>query len=258
MVGHTSISGMQGKISVKLSQERAALQVAIEGGNYILKPDTKAYPELPANEHVTMLIAGLAGIQVPPLGLIRLADDTLAYVVARFDRTDSGKLRVEDCCQLEELPPRDYFKGSYEAVVRLLRAYASEPPIEILKLYRQVVFAWWTGNGDMHRKNISLLTTPEGHHVLSPAYDLLCTRLVLPEDSLALTVDGRKDRVTAANWDNFAKYCRIPRRAADRVTSELVAAAGEAKELIAASYLSGEMKAQYIEVIDERTETLST
>ena len=146
MIGHTSISGMQGKISVKLSKDRATLQVAVEGGRYILKPDTKVYPELPANEHVTMLIARLAKIEVPPFGLIKLADNTLAYIISRFDRRNGAKLRVEDCCQLEELPPADLYQGSAEACARLVRRYASEPLIELRKLYRQFVFAWWVGN----------------------------------------------------------------------------------------------------------------
>ena len=41
-----------------------------------------------------------------------------------------------------------------------------------------MAFCWWTGNGDMHLKNFSLLTGPDGTVRLSPAYDLFCTRLV--------------------------------------------------------------------------------
>ena len=203
-----------------------------------------------------MLIADGAGIRVPLFGLIRLADDSLAYIVERFDRTATGKLRVEDCSQLEELPPKDHYKGSYEACVRLLRQYASEPRIELLKLYRQIVFAWWSGNGDMHRKNISLLTTHEGLHVLSPAYDLLCTKLVLPNDQLALSVDGKKDRLALATWKTLAEYCQIPWRAARRTIDKIVSGAETAKALVTASYLTGEMKEAYVAIIDERSESL--
>ena len=97
----------------------------------------------------------IAGVEHPACGLLTLADGSLAYVVRRFDRPDGGgKLRQEDFCQ-----------------------YATEPAVESLKLFRQMVFCWWTGNGDMHLKNFSLLTGPDGTVRLSPAYDLLCTRV---------------------------------------------------------------------------------
>jgi serine/threonine-protein kinase HipA len=118
------------------------------------------------------------------------------------------------------------------------------------------VFAWFIGNGDMHRKNLSLLTTADGKHVLSPAYDLLCTRLVLPNDQLALSVDGRKDRLTVGTWMNFASYCGIPERAAQRVLSEILAVTDAAKQLVSRSYLSAELKAEYLSLIDRQSETL--
>ena len=45
--------------------------------------------------------------------------------------------------------------------------------VELLKLYRLLLFDWWSGNGDMHLKNFSLLTGKDGRHRLSPAYDLV-------------------------------------------------------------------------------------
>ena len=38
------------------------------------------------NEHVTMRPAGIVGMEVPPCGLFRLKDGSLAYLVLRFDR----------------------------------------------------------------------------------------------------------------------------------------------------------------------------
>ncbi len=257
MIGHTSISGMQRKISVKLSDDRLALHVATEAGQYILKPDTKSFPEVPANEHVTMLIARAAKLEIPPCGLVRLADDSIAYIISRFDRTEDGKLKVEDFCQLDELPPVAMFSGSSEACVRIVRRFATEPLLENLKLYRQFVFAYWIGNGDMHRKNLSLLTTADGIHVLSPAYDLLCTRLVMPQDQLALPIDGKKDRLKPETWRNFAHYCGIPARAASRVINEVVETRDQAASLINKSFLSSEMRERYIALIDKRTAQLT-
>ena len=256
MVGHTTLSGTQRKISLSLSVDRATLQLDVEGGRYILKPQASAFPHLPENEHVVMRIATLVGIETPPNGLVRLKDGSLAYITTRFDRTDAGrKLAQEDFCQLAEKPPKDRYAGSAELLARLVARYASAPPIEMLRLFRLVVFAWWPGNGDLHLKNVSLVTE-DGVHRLSPAYDLLCTRLVIAGDPLALPVGGRRDSLTRANWLAFATYARLPPRVAERVLAETCAALGPALGLVERSLLPAEMRASLAELLQERTATL--
>ena len=259
MVGRTSLSGNQRKISLSLTPDRTTLQVALERARFILKPQSQAYPHLPENEHITMLLAKLTGIEVPPCGLVRLRDDSLAYIVARFDRPASGgKRRQEDFCQLAEQAPKDKYKGSAELCARLLRKYASEPLIEVLKLYRLLVFVWWTGNGDMHLKNFSLLAAPDGLQRLSPAYDLVSTALVIPGDPLALPVTGKKDGLTRDTWLELADYCRIGPRAAERVLAEITAALEPALELVGRSALPREYVAQYRALLEERTIALGS
>lgn len=258
MVGHTSISGVQRKVSVSLATDRMTLQVAAEGGRYILKPAGEAFPHLPENEHLTMRLAELAGIEVPPCGLVRLADGSAAYVVARFDRPSrGGKLRQEDFCQLAEKSPKQKYEGSAEQCARLVRRYASEPLVELLRLYRLLVFTWWTGNGDMHLKNFSLLAERDGLHRLSPAYDLISTRLVIPEDPLALPVCGQRDGLTRGTWLQFADYCKIPRAAAERVIRGIVGAEPAAGDLVRRSALPAEMKGSYQKLLGDRTATLA-
>lgn len=143
MVGHTSLSGAQKKISVNLSADRQTLQVAAGSGRYILKPQTEAYPFLPENEQVTTRLAQLVDIDVGKFGLVSLKEGSLAFIARRFDRlTDGKKLRQEDSCQLAELSPKEKYDASAERCVKLLQKFASEPPVEILKFYRQLVFAW--------------------------------------------------------------------------------------------------------------------
>jgi serine/threonine-protein kinase HipA len=257
MVGKTSLSGVQRKLSLRLSPERATLQVAVDGGRFILKPQTETFPSLPENEHVTMRIAAAAGVVIPPCGLVHLDDDSLAYIVKRFDRIDDGgKRRQEDFCQLAEKPPKERYDGSAELCVRLLQRYASEPIVDLRALYRQLVVGWWTGNGDLHLKNLSLLATEEGLHKLSPAYDMLCTRLVIAADRLALPVGGRDDQLTRRHWLELADYGGLPRRAAERVLRGVVDAATVARDLVGRSLLPQEMKERYEALLVERAAVL--
>lgn len=257
MVGHTSISGIQRKISVGLSHDRSTLQVAIEGGRYILKPQAQTYPHLPENEHLTMRLAALVGIEIPPCGLVKLKDGSLAYVVARFDRPAAGgKLRQEDFCQLAEKSPKEKYDGSAELCVRLLRKYASEPLIEVSKIYRMLLFVWWTGNGDMHLKNFSVLVSPDGLQRLSPAYDLLCTRLVIEGDPLALPVFGKRDKLTRATWHKLGEYARLGPKVVERTIAETADAVEQALELVRRSALPKDMKKDYRALLEERTAVL--
>src|SRR5690606_29429207 len=122
------------------------------------------------------------------------------------------KVHQEDFCQLARQPIRAKYDGSMELCVRLLRQYATEPPVEILKLYRLAVFIWWSGNGDMHLKNFSVTRDSEGLIRLTPAYDLLSSRLVIPNDRLALPMVRKDDHLTRGTWLEFARYCQLPEK----------------------------------------------
>jgi serine/threonine-protein kinase HipA len=258
MVGHTVLSGIQRKISLRLETESRTLQVALERGRFILKPQAQTFPHLPENEHLTMRMAGRAGIAIPPCGLIELKDRTLAYIVRRFDRTDEAKkLLQEDFCQLVERSPKNKYDGSAELCAKLVNRYASAPGLEAAKLFRLMVFAWWTGNGDMHLKNFSLLRGEDGNYRLSPAYDLLCTRLVIADDLMSLSVDGNKRDVTRRQWMTYAEHCRLPPRAAERVLRELAAATEDCASMIARSMLPAEMKTDYTVLLRKRGAALT-
>jgi serine/threonine-protein kinase HipA len=256
-VGHSSISGTQRKISVRLSADRATLHVAIEGGDFILKPQTQTFPHLPENEHVTMRIAQEAGLEVPPCGLVHLHDGSLAYLVRRFDRVDGRKVLQEDFCQLAGLAPKQKYEGSAELCARLVARHATEPGIESLKLLRLVAFAWWTGNGDLHLKNLSLLRGDDGGYRLSPAYDLLSTMLVVEGDQLALQVAGNRKNVTARQWLEFADYCQVPPRAAARALRGVADALEPALDLVGRTLLPEDMQRAYSKILRARVRSLS-
>lgn len=254
MVGHTSLSGVQKKISVSLSADRATLQVAATGGRYVLKPQTGVYPCLPENEHLTTLLAGLVDIPVAASGLIQLKDASLAFISRRFDRLSDGrKVHQEDFCQLAGLPARSKYDASAETCVKIVRRYVSEPSVELLRLYTLLLFVWWSGNGDMHLKNFSLLTDANRFTRLTPAYDLVCTRLLIPDDPLALPLLGRHQHLRRGHWLQFAEYCGIPEKAARRVLDRQCSALLASLELIHRSFLPPEQQQEYAAIIATNT-----
>lgn len=257
MAGKMSISGAQEKVSLVLSPDKKSLEVAATGGQYILKPEGSRFSAVPQNEHLTMQMARTRSIEVPEFGLMRLKEGSIAYVVKRFDRTDDGgKLPVEDFNQLAMKKLRDKYNGSGEECAKIIRKYTTETVIEMQKFYRLMLFSWWMANGDMHMKNFSLITD-DGICKLSPAYDLVCTELVIPGDTLAMPVGGRVKNFTRRKWLNFAEYCEIPKRAAERLLTEQIDALASSIELISKSLLSQEMKERYAETIRANTAILN-
>jgi len=258
MVGRQSLSGVQRKVSVGLTADKQTLHVALGGSQYILKPQSATYPELPQNELLTMRVAELIGVQIPACGLVTLADASLAYLVRRFDRlTDGTKQRQEDFCQLALQPAKQKYDGSAELCARLVTRYATEPLIEVLRLFRLVLAAWWTGNGDMHLKNFSIVTDGSGIHRLSPAYDLICTRLVIEDDDLALPVNGKKSKLTRRDWVAFGDYCGLRPPVIERVFGDVAAALPGAAALLDGAPLSDNAKAAYRALLAARAASLA-
>ena len=258
MAGKMSISGAQEKVSLRLSEDRSHFEIAPTAGRFILKPEPSRFVFVPQNEHLTMRLAELVGIEVPLFGLVELKDGAIAYLIKRFDRLDDGtKLPVEDFCQLAEMPMRDKYQGSGELCVRILRKYASEPLIEIRKLFQVLLFSWWVSNGDQHLKNFSLIRSPDGRWRLAPAYDLVCTRLPIPSDrDLALPICGKKSGLKQRIWLDFANYAGIPERAAARLLQEQIDALEPSLRLIEASFLTDELKSQYEAIVRQNTKLL--
>jgi serine/threonine-protein kinase HipA len=258
MAGKMSISGVQEKVSLRLSDDKSRFEIAPTGGRYILKPEPSRFAFIPQNEHLTMRLAELVGIDVPPFGLVELKDKAIAYIIKRFDRLDDGtKLQIEDFCQLDEKPIRDKYQGSGELCVRILRKNATEPLIEIRKLFKVLLFSWWVSNGDQHLKNFSLVRTTESRWRLAPSYDLVCTRLPIPSDrDLALPICGKRSNLSRQVWLDFAKYSQIPERAAARLLQEQIDAFEASLRCIEASFLPDELKSQYRDIIRQNTELL--
>lgn len=258
LVGQMSLSGVQRKVSAALSNDGRTLEPMGAGARFIVKPQSTVFQSLPENEHLTMCMARQCGLNVPPCGLFKLKDGSAAFVVRRFDRLPDGrKLQQEDFCQLANLPPSQKYNSTAQSCVALIREHATEPPVQVAALFRTFLFSWWCGNGDLHLKNLSVLTDSSQLVALSPAYDLLCTRLAIPNDSLALGVMGKRDNLHRKDWMRFANHSEIQPAAAERMIDSQCAHVTSCLELIDRSSLSEDSKDTYKALIAQRTQALA-
>ena len=203
----TTVPGVQAKLSLDIARtakgEPQRFTIVGLWGRFILKPQTDLFANLPENEDLVMHLAEAAGIKTVPHSLIRFTDGELCYITRRIDRSSKGeKIAMEDMCQLSERLTEDKYKGSYERIARIIRKYSSAPLLDIINFWEVVVFSWLTGNADMHLKNFSLFK-PSANYMLAPAYDLLSTSIVMPEDDeeLALTLNGKKRKIKREDFE---------------------------------------------------------
>jgi serine/threonine-protein kinase HipA len=191
-----SISGVQEKMSLLLSKNKLRLTDEGEPGTYILKPvprDFKKVDQVPANEHVTMQIAAqVYGINTAKNGMIFFKNGSPAYITRRFDvKADGTKWGKEDFATLagrtKDNAGADFkYTYSYEEAAALIRQFVPAWRIEIEKYFVLVLFNYLFLNGDAHLKNFSLLESESGDYFLSPAYDLINTRLHVDDTDFAL------------------------------------------------------------------------
>ncbi|AUC77001.1 HipA domain-containing protein [Olleya sp. Bg11-27] len=254
-----SVPGVQPKLSMSLLNDNKTdsrlTVVGALGGNYIFKPPSKDYAEMPANEHVTMKMAELFSIDVVPHSLIKLASGELSYITKRIDRAENGsKIHMIDMFQV--LEAFDKYRGSMERIGKAIEAYADNTLLDKLRFFELTIFSFLTANNDMHLKNFSIIKTSYGW-ALSPAYDLLNTAIVNPEDTeeLALTIAGKKKKITLQNFIDFGLGLGLSKKQIQSVFKRFLALQKNAEHLINISFLSKEMQNNYVLLLKDRFNT---
>ena len=188
-----ALAGMTMKLSMSRQGDRLVVPAHGQDGDWILKTPDRSYPDLPANELAVMRLAGSIGIDVPEARLWSRDDiddlgpgawtseETRAYAVRRFDRSPGGRIHIEDFAQvLGRFGAGEWkYHSNVETVAGL--AHRGRDRASLREAVRRTAFNLLVGNGDAHLKNWSLIYPDRRRARLSPAYDLVCTAVHLPD-----------------------------------------------------------------------------
>ncbi|MFC5791872.1 type II toxin-antitoxin system HipA family toxin [Agromyces tardus] len=213
-----AIPGVQRKASASM----ISTPLATRSGRYILKLSPIEYPHLVENEAVHLLAARALKVPVSAAAVVHDRDGTAGLLVRRFDRVaiDGAwrRLALEDATQVLAQPPAAKYNVDSEHVVAALAGVCGAPAVATRNLYLQFLFAWLTGNGDLHAKNVAVLQAdaagrPDRGWAIAPIYDIPCT-LVYGDDSMALPIAGHTRKLRLRHWREFAAAIGLPERAA--------------------------------------------
>ncbi|WP_228537182.1 type II toxin-antitoxin system HipA family toxin [Nocardia sp. XZ_19_231] len=212
-VDRQAIPGIQNKASASM----ISTPIAAGFGRFILKLSQSGYPYLIENESAHLAAARGLKLAVVRSDLVHDRSGQPGLLVQRFDRVHEGdgwrRLAFEDATQVLGLPPSSKYNVDAVQVVEALAGMVRAPLIAARNLYLQFLFAWLTGNGDLHGKNVGVLRDSMGRWSIAPLYDIPCT-LVYDDDSMALPIAGRTRGLRAKHWAEFAGQVGLPDKAA--------------------------------------------
>ena len=266
-----SISGVQIKALIGRDKNKLLAPNRDIESMYIVKPfldsRRKLHLDSPANEHLTMQMANqLFNIPTAACAYMHFADDEPVYLTRRFDRNQKGeKLRQEDFVSILNVSASDkyykYTSSSYEDVGLKLN------PIDRIKFIRLLIFNFLSGNGDVHLKNISMLESVDGDMILSPAYDLMNTKLHIDDSYIALNLFAEMERTKEKHFENTYPYTikdfielgsrlEIKTRLLDKIIEQNREKENDMIKFIDRSFLSDEGKQKYQETINKHYKQL--
>ena len=267
---HISISGFQEKYSFILDGSTLRLTNENESGQYILKPNSdlpKNSEFAPANEHLTMQIAKqIFKIETAENALVFFEDGSPAYLTKRFDYDENGnKLAVEDFASLLGKSPatdgEQYkYEGNYLELFEALKKYVPAWKVEAPKLFTLIVFNYLFANGDAHLKNFSLIETQQGDFKLSPAYDLLNTKIHIEDADFALKEGILPKSISKGKVIDqlmvLGEKAGITEKSILKVLQNLTSKENQVVDLIERSFLSKKLKRNYLQSYQRRLKKL--
>lgn len=255
-----SIQGVQPKLSARLNSTQSCFDIVDSNGTFILKPESDTWPELPANEALTMTLAKYFGLIVPLHGLLFDRDENPVYFIKRFDRFGkTQKYAVEDFAQLSNQTRETKYNSSCERVVKIINQFTTFPAEQRIELMRRLIFCFCTGNEDMHLKNFSLIQKDD-KSMISPVYDFLNTTIALknPIEEMALPLHGKKNKIN--HLDIFIYFGKEILKISDtilyKIQSDILKIIDGCDYFLPRSYLTKEMKEAYRDLIQKRTSIL--
>jgi len=131
--------------------------------------------------------------------------------------------------------------------------------LDVVNFFEQVLFSFLTGNADMHLKNFSLIYGKDMKPTLPPAYDMLATAIVNPDDKedCALTLNGKKKKIRYNDFVAAFNTLKLDVKQQENLFSKMEKAKDKWMEMIDISFMSDDFKEKYRQLIQERFSRIS-
>lgn len=232
LIDPVALAGVQDKLSAGM----ISMPVASAGRRFILKLNAPEFPHVVENEFIMFHYGAKLRIPMSRVQLMRDVAGRPGLLVERFDRVPLGdgaagdgdrvaRLAVEDGAQVLKLYPADKYNVGFGTVCRALADYCAAPLPALRNLAIQAAFAWLSGNGDLHAKNVSMVQQPHGEWSIAPVYDIPST-VVYGDKTLALALGGKRSGISRKHFLGWAAGLGLTERTAVQAVELALKAAG--------------------------------
>lgn len=182
--------------------------------------DPKGYGAI---EYAYYLMAKAAGINMSECRLLEECGRR-HFMTRRFDRLDGGeKLHMQSLCALAHFDFNQAGAYAYEQALLIIRQL-NLPMTAVEEQFRRMAFNLIARNQDDHVKNIAFLMDKTGRWSLAPAFDV--TYSYNPTGSWTdrhqMTMNGKRDGFTLADFRAFAKIALMKRGRAEAILAEVL------------------------------------
>jgi serine/threonine-protein kinase HipA len=217
-----SLAGAQLKFSIYRGSKGLTVPAKGLAGNVIVKlPDNRpGHFGIPEAELACLNLARLSGIDTPQASLVSISDiagledwtreaSAPALAVDRFDRTEHGRIHMEELAQVLNIPAAvemaKYRRANFETIASIVGALCG--PASIGDVITRIVFNILIGNGDAHLKNWAILYPDGITPTFSPIYDVVPTVLFIHDDNMGLKLSGSRsfERVGTKSFDEIGR-----------------------------------------------------
>ncbi|MFZ1874919.1 MAG: type II toxin-antitoxin system HipA family toxin [Chania sp.] len=213
-----SLAGVQMKFSSLRQDGRFNITSQVGADSWIIKTPSTHHRHVPENEFTAMRLAQAIGVDIPDIELvplsqldhlpdIRLADESYAYAIRRFDRSEHGRVHTEDFAQIFNLYAHDKYRGkNYDQIAAVLYRLSDEPLADAQQMARRLLANILLANGDAHLKNWSVIYPDKVDVRLSPAYDIVVTRAYIAGEAEAALNMAQEKRWSVVNLYTFERW----------------------------------------------------
>lgn len=216
-----SLSGVQEKIPLAMTNGRLAVPVNGAPSTHILKPDDhKRLFGSVHNEALCLVLARRCNLRAAEVTTGR-AGDRCYLLVTRYDRLQTGRnqqvrIHQEDFCQALGKPPSAKYEHNQTGIrgprlsdmFQLVNRHMTAA--DTLGLLDAVIFNVLICNTDAHAKNYSIILTGEGAR-LAPLYDLMCAACWEVTQNMAQSIAEKRRGayLCGRHWQRMAVDCGL-------------------------------------------------
>jgi serine/threonine-protein kinase HipA len=247
-----------------------------ERTDVVLKIEKETYPGIVELEALTLDIHKQAGFDVPRYWKTEI-NGLHAIAIERYDRTPQGKpLFTESLYAVMasgSSQVTNHYSVSYDTIGAALlpagmRPFVTDPRREREHLLKRLLYAFATGNGDLHMENMSFANNAKGEMSFSPVYDPTPMRAYSRHNELApveMTFGGYGDFDKHGNIiafqaavQAFARGLDINKAHLNRVIDEVLENTGDfTRQIDGIENLPGDNKKNLVTIVNrERAELI--